>query len=159
MLTVRRLATGLLLSALATVCHASELQAFTTDGCSRFPDRSRNGKPDWCHCCAAHDVAYWRGGSAEERLAADRELKACVQKASQDDGLAALMYVGVRAGGGPYYNTSYRWGYGWPFGRNYTPLSADEQVLAAQLEHQYRLVNPTLACPAQTVRDTDAKVP
>jgi hypothetical protein len=41
---------------------SESLQAFSTDGCSRFPDRAPNGKSDWCHCCVVHDLAYWRGG-------------------------------------------------------------------------------------------------
>lgn len=38
--------------------------------------------------------------------------------------------------GGPYYITSYRWGYGWPYGRGYTPLSAPERDALAVEEQQ-----------------------
>jgi hypothetical protein len=123
------------------------LQPFTTDGCSRFPDRAPVGQADWCSCCVAHDLAYWRGGTAEARLKADEELKACVQKATNNEALAEAMFAGVRAGGGPYYPTPYRWGYGWASGRSYGPLTPDEEALASKLGTEYLARNPTLACP------------
>ena len=45
---------------------------FATDGCSLFPDRALVGSADWCDCCLAHDLAYWRGGTESQRLDADR---------------------------------------------------------------------------------------
>src|SRR5262245_42851965 len=45
--------------------------AFTTDGCSVWPDGS------WRECCLVHDVAYWCGGP-EERVRADQDLRSCV---------------------------------------------------------------------------------
>ena len=125
------------------------LTPFFTDGCSWFPDRSPNTNQDWCHCCVVHDLAYWRGGTAQERLAADKELRTCVVRETNDRVLADLMYTGVRAGGGPGLATSYRWGYGWPFGRGYKALSPSEQALASELEAKYRATNPTLACPSK----------
>lgn len=124
------------------------LQPFTTDGCSRFPDRSPIGKADWCHCCVAHDLAYWRGGTAAQRLQADLDLKACVLQASGDNTLATLMFNGVRIGGGPEFDTPYRWGYGWPQGRGYAPLTPDEDARATALEQRYRAAHAPLACPS-----------
>ena len=112
-----------------------------------FPDRSLINKSDWCSCCLAHDLAYWRGGTADERLKADQELKTCVFAASDNAELADLMLAGVRAGGGPYFFTSYRWGYGWPFGRLYEPLSTAEEAQASSLRALYISSNPALACP------------
>jgi len=63
----------LALAACATT--TTVLAPFTTDGCSLFPDRSITGASDWCDCCLAHDLAYWRGGTEEDRLKADRGLK------------------------------------------------------------------------------------
>ena len=51
---------------------------FTSDGCSLFPDRSLIDESDWCDCCLVHDIAYWKGGTEEERLAADLALRECV---------------------------------------------------------------------------------
>jgi hypothetical protein len=144
----------LLLAMLSFVCSAKDtLQAFTTDGCSRFPDRALIGKADWCSCCVAHDLAYWRGGTAEARLNADRALKICVQRATNNEALADAMFAGVRAGGGPHFHTPYRWGYGWAFGRPYRPLTPEEEALASSLEAEYLATNPTLSCPGKRSQD------
>jgi hypothetical protein len=123
------------------------MHPFSTDGCSLFPDRSLVSKSDWCSCCLAHDLAYWRGGTVDERLKADQDLRSCVLTASRSAELADLMFAGVRAGGGPYFFTPYRWGYGWPFGRLYEPLSPAEEALASSLRSKYTSTNPVLACP------------
>lgn len=127
-------------------CSTPTLQPFSTDGCSMFPDRALAGKADWCGCCVAHDLAYWRGGTAAERLAADRELAQCVTASSHDAALAQTMLAGVRAGGGPYFVTAYRWGYGWPYGRMYQPLDAREAAQADTLRARYLATNPDLVC-------------
>ena len=114
-----------------------------------FPDRSLISSADWCGCCLRHDLAYWRGGTEEERLKADEGLKACVQEASGSAALAELMFDGVRAGGGPYFFTSYRWGYGWSFGRLYKALSAEEDAQVSALRAQYIESNPGLSCPVK----------
>lgn len=126
------------------------LQPFTTDGCSAFPSRAEWMSADWCHCCLTHDLAYWRGGTEDERVKADEALKACVLAASGSAELSDLMFAGVRMGGSPYFATTYRWGYGWPFGRFYKPLSAGEQEQASSLAAAYQATNPTLACPRET---------
>jgi hypothetical protein len=122
------------------------MHPFSTDGCSLFPDRSLVSKSDWCSCCLAHDLAYWRGGTVDERLKADQDLRSCVLAASRSAELADLMFAGVRAGGGPYFFTPYRWGYGWPFGRQYEPLSPAEEAEASSLRSKYLSTNPALAC-------------
>lgn len=131
---------------LSACASQGELRPFSTDGCSLFPDRSLISNADWCQCCLAHDLAYWRGGTSEARLKADQELGACVLRATADKALADLMYAGVRTGGGPYFYTPYRWGYGWPYGRPYQELTAEEEAMASALEREYRAVNPFLAC-------------
>lgn len=135
-----------LLLLLSPACSPA-LQPFSTDGCSLFPDRSLIGKADWCRCCVAHDLAYWRGGTAEQRLKADQELQQCVAKATGDKKLAELMFLGVRTGGGPYFFTPYRWGYGWPYGRRYEPLSSAEEAEADRLRDAFLSANPNLSCP------------
>lgn len=137
------------LVACATTPVTETLQPFTTDGCSHFPDRAPHGRSDWCHCCVIHDLAYWRGGTAEARLRADEELKSCVSAASGSDALAEVMFLGVRAGGGPQHPTAYRWGYGWPAGRLYKPLTAEEETMASALEREYRAKDPLLSCPSE----------
>lgn len=122
------------------------LAPFSTDGCSRFPDRSPGGEADWCGCCVAHDLAYWRGGTVRERLEADRVLRSCVSAASHSPLLSRIMYAGVRLAGGPYSPTSFRWGYGWPYGRAYQPLDQREEAQVTPLRDAYLSRNPTLAC-------------
>ncbi len=142
------LITATMLTISASACASDQsLNAFSTDGCSMFPDHSLISTADWCGCCLRHDLAYWKGGTATERLAADQKLKTCVKQATGNEALADLMYAGVRSGGGPYYFTPYRWGYGWSFGRRYAPLTDDEQQMAAKLEREYFASNPSLRCP------------
>ena len=107
-------------------------QAFTTDGCSMFPDGDFDDPARWQACCVAHDKAYWRGGTYSEREAADAELEACVAELGLDT-LGTTMYLGVRVGGSPWFPTSYRWGYAWPYLRGYAPLTAREEVLLREV--------------------------
>ena len=107
-----------------------KLADFTSDGCSLFIDGTF-AKPElWKECCLLHDMAYWRGGTEEERKQADLAFKACVEKKTEDPILASLMYEAVRAGGAPHFPTWYRWGYGWPIGRGYKALTEEEEKLA-----------------------------
>lgn len=80
----------------------------------------------WGECCIKHDIAYWQGGTHEERLQADQELERCVSQVGEPE-IARIMLAGVRVGGSPYFPTSYRWGYGWPYPRGYRELTADEK--------------------------------
>ncbi len=104
----------------------SELKLFTTDGCSSFPDGTVKQQSLWINCCIKHDLAYWKGGSYDERLVADQALQLCVSEVGESD-IANIMLAGVRVGGSPYFPTSYRWGYGWPYLRGYKPLTNEEK--------------------------------
>lgn len=116
---------------------ALSLRPFSTDGCSLYPDRDERTGQDWCSCCVAHDRAYWRGGTEDERWRADEALRACVEAKTGDASRAALMFRGVRLGGSAHWPTSFRWGYGWPFGRYYQPLTPSEAAAADRLEATY----------------------
>ncbi|HEX2493930.1 MAG TPA: hypothetical protein VHK24_09150 [Steroidobacter sp.] len=120
---MRRLLALLLLAAASS--SAADIAPFTSDGCSLFPDGRPADQSLWLECCVRHDLAYWKGGAEQERLAADLALEQCVARVGEPE-VARLMLQGVRAGGSPHYLTSYRWGYGWPFGRGYQSLSNDE---------------------------------
>ncbi len=113
------------------VLAAEQLEIFTTDGCSSFPDGTPKQQSIWLECCIRHDLAYWKGGSYDERLRADQALERCVAGVGEPE-IAGLMLAGVRVGGSPYYPTPYRWGYGWPFMRGYKPLNAEEQKQVRQ---------------------------
>lgn len=118
---------------------ADRLREFTSDGCSLFPDGSPADRDRWCECCFLHDIAYWKGGSAEDRLLADEALRACVRQQTGNSMLADLMYDGVRVGGHPVFPNWYRWGYGWNYGRGYARLTPQElQTASGKLEHYYK---------------------
>lgn len=101
--------------------------AFTSDGCSLFPDGWWDQADLWCSCCFEHDIAYWQGGTEAQRLAADNALSTCVKRKTGNQPLADMMLNGVRFGGHPIFPNWYRWGYGWPYGRGYKPLNKLEQ--------------------------------
>jgi len=103
------------------------LKPFTSDGCSAFPDGTLAQPEKWRHCCLNHDLAYWKGGTYEERLAADQALRACVTEIGEPK-LAELMLQGIRLGGSPYLPTNFRWGYGWSEFRGYQPLTENEKT-------------------------------
>jgi hypothetical protein len=102
---------------------------FTTDGCSRWPDAS------WKACCITHDIAYWCGGSEQDRKEADQELKRCVNNKTRVWG--NIIYAGVRIGGLPWLPTPWRWGYGWdnwPNGYEKSKSMPQVKKLMEQLE-------------------------
>lgn len=141
------LAAGALLS-----CSAGKaMRPFYSDGCSLFPDGKIGERRLWCDCCFAHDIAYWRGGTREDRELADRALRQCVFQRTGDPRLAALMYDGVRLGGAPWFPNWYRWAYGWPYGRTYEPVTETEATQAAALLEAYWAEHPAGYCSDKTV--------
>ncbi|MDG1138799.1 MAG: hypothetical protein P8N49_04695 [Opitutales bacterium] len=115
-----------------------ELSAFTSDGCSLFMDGTFEQPELWKECCHLHDLAYWRGGTREEREQADLTFRNCVEKKTKNSHLALLMYQAVRAGGKPHFPTWYRWGYGWPLGRGYKALTPDEEKMVEARLREFR---------------------
>lgn len=102
------------------------IMPFTSDGCSAFPNGTFEQQELWLSCCAAHDLAYWQGGTYQQRVEADQELRSCVEGLGEP-AIAALMLAGVRVGGTPYLPTEFRWGYGWPYLRGYKALTPGEE--------------------------------
>lgn len=130
----------------------SPLRDFTSDGCSLFPNQSLITKDDWCECCFEHDLAYWRGGTEEERESADLALRECVLRKTGNEGLAEVMYRGVRFGGSPYFYNWYRWGYGWDYGREYKELSEEEEALVEDKLRAYFTSHPEGYCGEEGIR-------
>ena len=132
---------------------ADTLRPFTTDGCSLFPNGLPNHKDLWLECCIQHDKTYWLGGTRAERKAADRALSTCVAQVNEPR-IAKLMLGAVRVGGSPYWFSPFRWGYGWPYGRGYQPVSPEERALAEKLlkeaEHTHLSTNAVVAT-AETI--------
>jgi hypothetical protein len=125
------------------------IRPFYSDGCSLFPDGKVGDRRLWCDCCFAHDIAYWRGGTEEERKVADQALRSCVFEKTRDPKLAAVMYEGVRFGGSPVFLNWYRWGYGWSYGRGYAPLTGEERSQAEATLAEYVARNPAGYCGRQ----------
>lgn len=130
----------------AVAAEAVALAAFSSDGCSLLPDGTFQERNKWCVCCQEHDIAYWQGGTAEQRQQADETLRVCVVERTGDEKLAEAMYLGVRGGGHPVFPTWYRWGYGWPYGRGYAPLTEIEQRRTLELLDAYRRGHPQGYC-------------
>ncbi len=111
----------------------NKLQSFSTDGCSKFPDGYPGSNPtQWRNCCIAHDIAYWQGGTAEQRKTADANLDKCVTSTGANI-IGSAMYYGVRFGGIAGLPMSWHWGYGWIINRGYNPLSESEQAQVNKL--------------------------
>ena len=160
-LTVGFLALFLVLAPLAACAPAaaSDLDDFASDGCSLFPDGTVKDRAKWCDCCFRHDIAYWRGGTEDERKKADEALRDCVVERTEDKVLAETMFLGVRAGGHPAFPTWYRWAYGWAYGRGYKPLSeAEKEQVLGQLDEYYRK-HPTGYCGERGLRSAPATTP
>lgn len=125
MLLVSRVTLVMALMIVSMPVFSEELKPFTSDGCSAFPDGTFERNELWLDCCTAHDHAYWKGGTFEERQQADEELQACVKELGEPE-IALLMLAGVRVGGSPFFPTSFRWGYGWIYPKLYGQLTEDE---------------------------------
>ena len=156
---------------IASTSQANDLKPFTTDGCSLWIDGTLEQPNLWRHCCVAHDLDYWQGGSEELRKKSDENIQACVT-AAQGSGMANYIYTNVRWGGSPYWMSSYRWGYGWDYldglwPRGYKTPTAEEQAqidqllpAAQQLMRDDALANPptksSASASSQAASSSDA---
>ena len=117
------------------------LRPFSTDGCSLSPNSSVNlkhlskdSRPNFVNiaeCCVQHDVAYWLGGTLQEKNQADAVFKQCVASRAGDV-VADTYFRGVSFGGTANGFNTFRWGYGWDIRRMYRPISAQEMAQAEQ---------------------------
>lgn len=118
----------ILVLALSIKCpFADQLDNFSSDGCSQFPDGTLFDQNLWCNCCIEHDIAYWQGGTQQQKKQADHALRDCVFNKTHNKLLANIMYLGVTVGGLPIFPTWYRWGYGWRYGRGFQSLNHFEK--------------------------------
>lgn len=101
------------------------LRAFSSDGCSLSPNGLPFGNAEWVDCCTAHDLKYWLGGTRDDRENADQDLKQCIAEKGYSE-VAAAYFLGVRVGGQPDSQVTFRWGYGWNKIRPYSPLTSAE---------------------------------
>lgn len=146
---------------IAHTSHASELKPFTTDGCSLWIDGTMEHPNLWRHCCVAHDLDYWQGGSEEQRKKSDENIQACIKEA-QGSGMANYIYSNVRWGGSPYWMSQYRWGYGWdylddPWPRGYKlPTPEEEQLINQAMPAALKVIaDDAIRHPAKAPADTE----
>ncbi len=59
---------------------STNLAHFSSDGCSLLMDGTFENPELWKECCLTHDIAYWKGGTEENRHEADLAFKARVEK-------------------------------------------------------------------------------
>jgi len=123
---------ALLLLCFSGCAYEGRLKPFASDGCSAFPDGPPNHPDKWRNCCLQHDRAYWLGGTYDERSQADNDLKSCIAQV-ENRALAKVMWAGVRVGGSPFWPTTYRWAYGWPYTRGYRAVTDEERIAAQSL--------------------------
>jgi hypothetical protein len=94
------------------------LKPFTTDGCSDcgisnlFFVLGKTVPLSFRELCIEHDRAYWKGGTAKERLAADKKFRDGIIALGYPK-IARVYYMSVRMGGVGWLPTPWRWGYGW----------------------------------------------
>lgn len=89
-------------------------RSFVFDGCTLFPDNVFGSS--FRQACLQHDIAYWYGGSAAERLAADRSLRTQVAAAGAwGTVLQYPMYWSVRVFGASVLlrPINANWGFGY----------------------------------------------
>lgn len=77
-----------------------------SDGCTLSPDGT------WRQACVDHDRAYYYGGTAAQRRAADRKLATDMVAQGAPRWVAKLYETGVRVGGMPGTGAPWRWGFG-----------------------------------------------
>jgi hypothetical protein len=148
-----RLLLLLLFMAPTGIALAGDLEPFTTDGCSAFPDGTPDQRSLWIECCIRHDLAYWKGGTEAERKTADEALQACVAQVGEPE-IAKLMLAGVRVGGSPYLPTPFRWGYGWPYKRGYQALTEAERTEVRQQMARLKSIIEVLSNELNAATDT-----
>ncbi len=135
---------------------AADLHDFTSDGCSLFPDGNFQDRALWCDCYLAHDISYWRGGTKEDRRRADEMLRDCVLERTNSKALADLMYNGVRTGGHPAFPTRYRWGCGWKYGKDYAPLTEQEDQQVQRKIKAYYAKHPMFRLLSERLTQKEA---
>ncbi len=108
------------------------LAPFTTDGCSMIGDGATKEvdgvktEISWQHCCVEHDIAYWKGGTSEQRETADKKMRQCLRETGMSSEKATAFYLGVRFAQGFLTHSIFRWGNGWKYVRGFEPHTPDE---------------------------------
>lgn len=87
---------------------------FVYDGCTFFLDSLFTS--DFTEACSVHDMAYWYGGTGEERKNADKKLREDLKKTGTFGYIVSYpAYIAVRLFGDSLLTKSVHahWGFGW----------------------------------------------
>ncbi|MBL7544810.1 MAG: hypothetical protein JNL11_13415 [Bdellovibrionaceae bacterium] len=106
------------------------LRPFASDGCSQSPNEILGY--DFVDCCVLHDLAYWLGGTSQEKEQSDRALQMCIAEKANSV-VARIYYEGVSVGGAARGPNTFRWGYGWDYRRSYSPITSEERLQAERM--------------------------
>ena len=95
---------------------ATPPKPFYFDGCTLFPDKI--GSVSFLSACLQHDIAYWYGGSSEDRKQADLVFKQDIKDLGMVGSVFSLpMYLAVRIFGDTWLMKQF--GANWGFGYNW----------------------------------------
>jgi hypothetical protein len=118
-------------------------RTFIFDGCTGYKEGTRSEPTKWSHCCFAHDLRYWAGGTQEQRVNADLKIKKCVKETGAELH-ATIMLLGIRAGGlSPIKIRGKQWGNAWSNKIRNKTLNVDEidQLNMSLINHTSLSIN------------------
>jgi hypothetical protein len=123
------------------------LHPFVTDGCTDSPNGLFGAT--WTQCCITHDLAYWEGGTSDDKHQADETLKACITGKSGSPLIGDTYFAAVDLFGAAFPRASWVWGYGWTYFRGFETLGPDELAQVNALKPQ-NLQNETIVSDPQS---------
>jgi hypothetical protein len=96
---------------------SAELARFISDGCTETQSKVST---EMSQCCVRHDMAYWVGGTLEDKHRADSTLIDCIRAHGASKLTAGVWELLLQQFG------SSRWGAKWTPKRGFKPLTAEE---------------------------------
>ena len=97
-----------------------ELRPFCTDGCSVVGNKTKTS----FKCCVEHDIAYWSGGTREDKYRADGRFYQCLLR-TEGQRVAEAYSAAVALYGDPY------WGLDWIDRPRFKKLTDEERCVVA----------------------------
>lgn len=110
---------------------AQYIKNFHSDGCTYYPDGTKDEPTLWQHCCLEHDLRYWVGGDKIDQQISDLKLRQCVSAVSTQL-RGTLMYHGVKLGHLSPIKSKYKWSWGWRHDKEFSALTAQEKKVALE---------------------------
>lgn len=122
---------------------SDKLIPLETDFCTNFPEGTKENPTQWKHCCMIHDMYFWAGGTKDDRLNADLELRACIADTGAKR-IAELMFYSVRLGSySPIKYSKKKWNHGWEGRKDFQRLtSGDIDQIKTEISQGYDFISP-----------------